>query len=137
MMQSISNPTLLPIEIIQRARSVTTTLLSDAMGTGAMDYKIKPVADGVHMVGTAMTVSLQGGDNLFLHQAIYSGKEGYVLVADGKGHTENAYLGELMAGASKAVGLKGIVIDGLVRDKAALKTLQIPIFAKGFTPNVH
>ncbi|MBO1514905.1 RraA family protein [Metabacillus bambusae] len=129
-------PALLPEEVIQRAKRLNTTLLSDAMGcTGAMDYKIKPVAAGMRVVGTAMTVNMRPGDNLFLHQAIYSGEEGYVIVADGKGHTENAYLGELMAGAAKAVGLEGIIIDGLVRDKEALSELNLPIFAKGFIPN--
>ena len=40
-----------------------------------------------------------------------------------------------MAGAASAVGLEGIVIDGLVRDKEALCELGLPVFAKGFTPN--
>ncbi|RXT03927.1 RraA family protein [Ammoniphilus sp. CFH 90114] len=132
----ISLPALLSEVIIERATKLNTTLLSDALGcTGSMDYKIKPVASGMRIVGTVMTVSLRPGDNLFLHQAIYSGKEGYVLVADGKGHTSNAYLGELMAGSAKAIGLEGIVIDGLVRDKVALSELNFPIFAKGFIPN--
>jgi RraA family protein len=127
---------ILSAEIIERAKRLNTTLISDALGcTGSMDYKIKPVATGMKVIGTAMTVSLRPGDNLFLHQAIYSGQEGYVLVADGKGHTTNAYLGELMAGAAKAMGIEGIVIDGLVRDKEALSTLNFPIFAKGFIPN--
>ncbi|MED4691868.1 RraA family protein [Peribacillus frigoritolerans] len=81
-----------------------------------------------------MTVDMRVGDNLILHQAIYSGKEGFV-VADGKDHKANAYLGELMAGAANAVGPEGIVIDGLVRDKEALCELGLPVFAKGFTPN--
>lgn len=127
---------LLPEDIIERAKRLNTTLLTDAMGcTGSMDFRIKPVAPGMKMVGTALTVSMRPGDNLFLHEAIYAGKEGYVLVADGKGHTENAYLGELMAGAAKAIGLEGIVIDGLVRDKESLTELNFPIFAKGFIPN--
>ncbi|MDT3765789.1 S-adenosylmethionine--2-demethylmenaquinone methyltransferase [Priestia filamentosa] len=127
---------LLSKDIIERAESLNTTLISDAMGcTGSMDYKIKPVASGMKVVGTALTVSLRPGDNLFLHQAIYDGKEGYVLVADGKGHTTNAYLGELMAGAAKAMGIEGIIIDGLVRDKETLSESDFPIFAKGFIPN--
>jgi 4-hydroxy-4-methyl-2-oxoglutarate aldolase len=131
-----SQPTLLPDNVIQRAKQLSSTLLSDAMGrTGGMDYRIKPVSDGMKMFGTAMTVSMAPGDNLFLHQAIYTGQEGYVLVADGKGHEANAYLGELMAGAAKAVGLEGLVIDGLVRDKHALNELNFPIFAKGFISN--
>jgi 4-hydroxy-4-methyl-2-oxoglutarate aldolase len=127
---------LLSTDLIERAKKLNTTLLSDALGcTGSMDYKIKPVASGMKMVGTALTVDLRAGDNLFLHQGIYFGGEGHVLVADGKGHTENAYLGELMAKAAKAVGLEGIVIDGLVRDKEMLAEIGLPIFAKGFIPN--
>ncbi len=126
----------LSMEIIERVKRLNTTLISDALGcTGSMDYKIKPVATGMRVIGTAITVSLRPGDNLFLHQAIYSGQEGYVLVVDGKGHTSNAYLGELMVGAAKAMGLEGIVIDGLVRDKESLCKLNFPIFAKGFIPN--
>jgi 4-hydroxy-4-methyl-2-oxoglutarate aldolase len=129
-------PDLLNDEIINRAKKLNSTLMSDAMGcTGAMDYQIKPVSSGSTLVGTAMTVSMKSGDNLFLHKAIYSGMKGYVLIADGKGHLENAYLGELMAAAAKAVGIEGIVIDGLVRDKATLEIMKYPIFCKGFIPN--
>ena len=127
---------LLSNEVILRAKKLNSTLISDAQGcTGSMDYKVKPVSWGMKVVGTALTVDLRAGDNLFLHQGIYCGGEGYVLVADGKGHTENAYLGELMAGAAKAIGLEGIVIDGLVRDKEMLNEIGLPIFAKGFIPN--
>ncbi|CAM3838000.1 diguanylate cyclase [Aeromicrobium ponti] len=127
---------LLPEEVIERAKKLNSTLISDAMGcTGSMDHKVKPVAAGMKVVGTALTIDMRAGDNLFLHQGIYSGGAGYVIVADGKGHSENAYLGELMAGAAKAVGLEGIVIDGLVRDKEMLGKIGLPIFAKGFIPN--
>lgn len=127
---------LLSQEIIERAKKLNTTVISDALGrTGSMDYKVKPVSSGMKVIGTALTVDLRAGDNLFLHQGIYCGGEGYVLVADGKGHTENAYLGELMAGAAKAIGLEGIVIDGLVRDKEMLSEIGLPVFAKGFIPN--
>jgi 4-hydroxy-4-methyl-2-oxoglutarate aldolase len=126
----------LPEGIIKRARCLNTTLLCDAMGrTGAMDFTIKPVASGMDIVGTAMTVDLRPGDNLFLHKAINIGQPGYVLVVDGKGHTENAYLGELMAENAQALGLEGIVVDGAVRDKNALCELNFPIFSKGLNPN--
>ncbi|MDV2885519.1 RraA family protein [Alkalihalophilus pseudofirmus] len=129
-------PLLISSEKIERAKKLNTTLLSDAMDcTGSMDYKIKPVTSTAKIVGTALTVSLRPGDNLFLHQAIHMGEEGYVIVADGKGHTQNAYLGELMAFAAKARGLEGIIIDGFVRDKEILNQLDFPIFATGFIPN--
>jgi 4-hydroxy-4-methyl-2-oxoglutarate aldolase len=127
---------LLSLEVIERAKRLNTTLISDAMGcTGSMHHTVKPVAPGMKVVGTSLTVDLRAGDNLFLHQGIYCGGEGYVLVADGKGHTENAYLGELMARAAKAIGLEGIIIDGFVRDKEMLGEVGLPIFAKGFIPN--
>lgn len=130
------HPPLLSEDIIERAKRLNTTLLSDAMGcSGSMDYTIKPVAPGMKVVGTAITVSMRPGDNLFLHKAINIGKSGYVLVADGKGHVANAYLGELMAEAAQVLGLEGIVIDGAVRDKEALGELNFPIYAKGFIPN--
>lgn len=131
-----NNPPLLSEDIIKRAKLLNTTLLSDVMGcAGAMDYAIKPVASGMKVFGTAMTVSLRPGDNLFLHKAISIGQKGYVLVADGKGHVANAYLGELMAEAAKTLGLEGIIIDGAARDREALCELNLPIFCKGFVPN--
>jgi 4-hydroxy-4-methyl-2-oxoglutarate aldolase len=129
-------PPLLPDSVISRAEKLTTTLLSDAMDcTGGMDYRINPVANGMKVVGAATTLSLKPSDNISLHEAIYSAKEGYVLVIDGKGETSHAYLGELLTRAAKAVGLKGIVIDGAVRDKEELGALGFPVFAKGFVPN--
>lgn len=131
-----SKATLITEGLIERARKLSSTLLSDAMGcTGALDYTIKPVAKGMKTAGTALTVKMRAGDNLFLHKGITIGEKGYVLIADGKGHTGNAYLGELMAEAAKANGLEGIVIDGAVRDQDSLAELALPIFAKGISPN--
>lgn len=129
-------PELLSESIIERAKSLSTTLLSDAMGcSGAMNGGIKPLTTKKVIAGTAMTVKMRSGDNLFLHRAISMGKPNLILVADGQGHGVNAYLGELMAEAAKMNGLEGIVIDGLVRDQEALLELGLPIYAKGFTPN--
>ncbi|WP_138418170.1 RraA family protein [Aquibacillus sediminis] len=126
-------PNLLPNDVISRAKELSSTLLADALnGTTTMDYNIKPVKSGMSFVGTALTVDVAPGDNLFLHHAIYSGESGYVIVCDGKSHTDRAYLGELMAHSAHAIGLDGIVIDGLVRDRNELSALDFPIFAKGF-----
>ncbi|MEK5060701.1 MULTISPECIES: RraA family protein [unclassified Paenibacillus] len=127
---------ILPNDLMDRAKKLNSSLLADVMGgTGAMDHQIKPVAKDMNVVGTAYTVSLRPGDNLFLHQAIYSAKEGDVLIVDGKDYKSHAYLGILMASAAKAAGIAGIVIDGLVRDKVDLEELGFPVYSKGFTPN--
>lgn len=129
-------PALLSNEVIEKAKQLNSTTIADALrNNGVMDYKIKSVTNNAKVVGTALTVSLHSGDNLFLHEAIHKAKQGYVLVVDGGGHVENAYLGELMAFSARAMGVEGIIIDGLVRDKEILKTLDLPIYAKGFIPS--
>ncbi|MDN4605875.1 RraA family protein [Sporosarcina highlanderae] len=125
----------IPNDLLNRVSQLNSTLLCDGLvNSGAMDYMIKPVTAEQKVSGPAFTVSLEPGDNLFLHEAIHTAPEGSVLVVDGKGYEHRAYLGELMAFAAKAKNLKGIIIDGLVRDYDVLSKMEFPIFAKGFIP---
>ena len=131
-------PELLPAEVIARAEKLEPALVSDGMkgtdipGEGTMDAEIMPVDPSMKIVATAITVNTCNGDNFPIHYATYTTPPGYVLVIDGNDFTRKAYLGDLIAGAAKAVGFKGIVIDGYVRDYEGLKELGLPIFCKGF-----
>jgi regulator of RNase E activity RraA len=118
-----------------RARKLASSLLSDALRAPcAMDYGIKPLASGMRIVGTAMTVTLQPGDNLFLHKAIYLSGKGYVLVVDGKGFANGAVWGEMTTRAAMASGTEGIVLDGFIRDLSEIRELGLPVFARGTVP---
>ena len=129
---------LLPAEVIARAEKLEPALVSDGMkgtdipGEGTMDAEIMPVDPSMKIVATAITVNTCNGDNFPIHYATYTTPPGYVMVIDGNDFTRKAYLGALIAGAAKAVGFKGIVIDGYVRDYEGLKELGLPIFCKGF-----
>ena len=131
-------PELLPAEVIARAEKLEPALVSDGMkgtdipGEGTMDAEIMPVDPSMKIVATAITVNTCNGDNFPIHYATYTTPPGYVMVKDGNDFTRKAYLGDLIAGAAKAVGFKGIVIDGYVRDYEGLKELGLPIFCKGF-----
>ena len=131
-------PELLPAEVIARAEKLEPALVSDGMkgtdipGEGTMDAEIMPVDPSMKIVATAITVHTCNGDNFPIHYATYTTPPGYVMVIDGNDFTRKAYLGDLIAGAAKAVGFKGIVIDGYVRDYEGLKELGLPIFCKGF-----
>ncbi len=131
-------PALLDEEIIKRASKFGSAELADGMkglgypGDGCMSADMLPVDDGIKMVGTAATVETADGDNFPIHVAIYSAKPGYVLVIDGKGCMERAYLGDLIGGAAKAVGLNGLVVDGCIRDKIGLKEMHLPVYARGY-----
>lgn len=51
-----------------------------------------------------------------------------------KGSPKFAYFGELMSRLAQERGLQGVVIDGLTRDTYYTKTIDLPIFAKGYSP---
>ncbi len=131
-------PELIPAELIERAKKLSPAQLCDGMKglgiirDGCMDADILPIDESKIMIGTAYTVDTEDGDNFPVHVGIYQGKPGYVLVVDGKGFSERAYMGDLMAAAADVIGLNGIVIDGYVRDKIGLRSLNIPIYARGF-----
>ena len=134
-------PELLSNDIIERAKKLSVATLCDGMGelgiinSGAMDAGIKPLHDDMVVAGTAMTVQTHNGDNLPIHLATFTCKQdGYVIVVDGKGFKERAMVGELMAGAAKATGYKGIIIDGYSRDKKECIELDFPIFSRGLMP---
>ena len=130
-------PDLLPREVIERAEKLEPALISDGMkgtdipGEGTMNADILPIDSGMKMVGTAITIDTCNGDNFPIHYATYTTPPGYVMVINGNNFSRKAYLGDLIAGAAKAVGFKGIVVDGFVRDYDGLKALGLPVFAKG------
>lgn len=132
-------PELLPNDVIERAKKLNPALLCDGMKNmgvpmdGCMAAAIMPVNPdpNMYMVGTALTVETDQGDNFPIHVATYSAAPGYVMVIDGKAYQERPYFGDLIMGAAKAVGLEGMVIDGYCRDKAGCLELNFPVFSRG------
>lgn len=134
---------LLPADVIARAERLNVPLLLDGLkagkieipGGGCMAMEIMPVERGMKVVGTAMTVETDNGDNFPIHVASYSVKEdGYVMVIDGKGYAGRAYFGDLIMGACQAAGFKGMVIDGCTRDRDGNVELGFPVYSRGFMP---
>jgi regulator of RNase E activity RraA len=99
---------------------------------GAMQAEIIPVDISMKVVGTACTVNTELGDNFPIHLALYTTKPGYVMVIDGKGFKDRPYFGDLMMSTAKAVGLKGMIVDGYIRDREGAVELGLPIFSKGY-----
>ena len=131
-------PEPLPEDVIERAKKLNPALLCDGMKgmgvpmDGAMEAAMLPVNPNAPlMVGTALTVETDNGDNFPIHVATYSAKPGYVMVVDGKGYQERPYFGDLIVHAAKAVGLAGIVMNGYTRDREGITELNFPVFSKG------
>jgi len=118
--------------VVETARTLPAATLHEAGGRiGVLPSAIKPVAPAFRICGPAVTVHSPGGDNLWLHRAIYVAEPGDVLVVHVQGAYDHGYWGEIMSTAARARGLGGLVIDGCVRDGAVLADFGFPVFARG------
>jgi 4-hydroxy-4-methyl-2-oxoglutarate aldolase len=79
--------------------------------------------------GPAYPVRCTPGDNLAIHVAAARAPEGSVLVVDVGDVAERGYWGEVLTRGAQARGLAGLVIDGGVRDVAALEERGFPVFS--------
>lgn len=118
--------------LIEAARQFDSATLHEAGGKiGVMPHEIKPLAPHFRVCGAACTVHSPGGDNLWLHRAIYAAGPGDVLVVHVSDKYDHGYWGEIMATAAQVRGLGGLVIDGCVRDATLLREMPFPVFARG------
>jgi 4-hydroxy-4-methyl-2-oxoglutarate aldolase len=117
-----------------RDRSGVLTGLGSATlgecGALAMPPKIRPVWSGATVAAPAYPVRCTPGDNLAIHVAVARAPAGSVLVVDVGDVTERGYWGEVLTTGAMARGLRGLVIDGGVRDVAALEALGFPVFSR-------
>lgn len=117
---------------VAAARILPAATLHEAGGRiGVMPSAIKPVAPQFRICGPAVTVHSPGGDNLWLHRALYVAQPGDVLVVHVSGLYDFGYWGEIMSAAAKARQLGGLVIDGCVRDGGILADFGFPVFSRG------
>ncbi len=112
---------------------VSTPNISDAMHKQGALIGIRPITQGFHLVGQAVTVQTIDGDWAKPIEAIDKAEPGAVLVIDVKGGT-TAVWGELATWSAKQKNLAGVVIDGTVRDLDDLIKLKFPIFTRHISP---
>lgn len=110
--------------------------VGDCVGrTAAMYAEIRNLSCGMKVIGPALTVKVSPGDNLMIHKGLTLAKPGDVMVINGGGVTSVALLGALIVKTAMKVGLKGMIVDGSVRDAAEIRELGFPLFSKGINPN--
>jgi regulator of ribonuclease activity A len=73
-------------------------------------------------------------DNVLLRSCLDEPGEGRVLVVDGGGSLRCALLGDNIAELALGNGWAGVVINGCVRDSAALDSLDVGVKALGTNP---
>ena len=70
-----------------------------------------------------------------LWDAVISAGDGDVLVVDARANLETGCLGEMLMTGIHAKGVKGLVVDGCVRDSPQAKQIGLPLFLRGATPH--
>ena len=91
---------------------------------------IRLMSAGEKMIGRVHTVHCDT-DFLEVWMGIESAAPGDVLVIEA---ADRAVIGELFASEAARKGLAGIVIDGYCRDLAFLREFDLPVYARGATP---
>ncbi|MCS7222572.1 MAG: 4-carboxy-4-hydroxy-2-oxoadipate aldolase/oxaloacetate decarboxylase [Anaerolineae bacterium] len=118
-------------DLIARYASLSAATVYEAAGrVGAMTHEIRPIAPGMRLCGSALTVRCQPADNLTLHAAIALAQPGDVIVADVGECIEAGHWGEITTVAAQARGIAGLVINGGVRDVAQIRQSGFPVFAR-------
>ena len=121
-------------ELVARFRDLPVANVSDSMSRmTAGGPRLRPMHAGGVLAGPALTVKTRPGDNLMVHKAIGLAEPGDVVVVDAGGDLTNAIIGELMIAQMVKRGLGGIVINGAIRDSAAIRAGGYPVFAAGVT----
>jgi 4-hydroxy-4-methyl-2-oxoglutarate aldolase len=100
-------------------------------GGRPMRNRIRPAWSGASLAAPAFTVRCSPGDNLPVHVGVARSPTAHALVVSVGDERELGYWGEVLTTAAEARGLIGLVIDGCVRDAAALEAHRFPVFSTG------
>ena len=57
-----------------------------------------------------------------------------IIIAAASGSNRSGIWGELLSTAARNRGCVGVIVDGAVRDVAAMRQMQFPVFASGVSP---
>ncbi len=115
-------------------QKVSTANIADAMHTKGVVKDLRPIKNGFHIAGRALTVKTMDGDWAKPVESIDVAEKDQIIVIDvNQGKT--AIWGELATHSAKQRGIQGVIIDGAVRDLDDLLKINLPIFSRHITSN--
>ena len=121
-------------ELIETNR-IGSTEVADALNKSGVIEGMLPISNGRHVTGDVHYVYAYDETNWPLHEQIQEIPENWILYVDSFNCNEKAIFGDLV---SKYLILykkvKGIVVNGYMRDIPDIRKYLFPIWCKGFTP---
>lgn len=120
-------------EIAARLAEYSTSLLADATGgKGVLAPGLNRYSGAGTVAGRAITADCAEGSLQAVFAALEQVKPGNMLCTVGPGNS--AYLGDILANNLMRLGLVGAVIDGYIRDAAAIAEMPMSFHARGLFP---
>ena len=124
----VSDGTMGSEEIAGALAQLGSATLGESGGRAA-DRRLRPAWPGAAVAAPVYPVGCTPGDNLAVHVAVTKAPRGSVLAVDVGQVADRGYWGEVLTTAAEAAGLAGLVLDGGVRDVAALAAHGFPVFS--------
>jgi regulator of RNase E activity RraA len=118
-------------KLIAALRDIPVALLSDNLHRSSGSVGLHPYHRPAPLAGTAVTVRTRGGDNVTMLRAFEFCRPGDVMVIDAGGDVTNAVIGGILSFYASTIGVKGVVIDGAIRDVAEIRERDFPVYARG------
>ena len=115
--------------------TVNTADLYDERGEelSSISLQFQSLGGRSHFSGPVRTIRCFE-DNGLVKSTLATPGNGAVLVVDGSGSLRTALMGDLIAASAVANGWSGVVINGAIRDRAALAGMPLGVKALGSNP---
>lgn len=121
--------------LVEQFAGIWTSTLADTMGRhGTMMPEIRPIFEGIKVLGVAFTVLNYPNDNITTHKALTMLEPGDVLVIDEGRENNTGSFGHNMSLQARNRGAAGLISNGCMRDIKLLRAEKFPAFCRGISP---
>lgn len=121
--------------LVEGFKGIWSSTLSDTMGRhGVMMPEVRPIFEGISVLGSAFTVLNYPNDNITTHKALTMLQPGDVLVIDEGRENNTGAFGHNMSLQARNRGAAGLITNGCVRDIQLLRKEKFPVFCRAVCP---